>query len=187
MRKKTKFLVLTILLIVGRIYDVYSTSIYTPDLAHETNIAVKYLGAGWTSVIALQLLVTGLVIFFLHYYFFKFKTIRPDESDLTLKQYISYSLFNDKNSFGKAFYKMPGNKSVLIATTGYITTMTLIAISYIVGTSTTILIMSEDYKRIYKMGIPYLLYCIIGMAAIYFTTRFFQIEYKRYKDGYALT
>ena len=90
--------------------------------------------------------------------------------------------FNDKDSFWKIFYKTPRNKSGFIAATGYIVSMTMIFISFIVGASTTFLIISDTYKQFYKLGIPYILFGIIGVLAIFFTDRFYRTEYKKYKN-----
>ena len=184
MSKKSKFLTLAILVAVGRFYDVFTTSLYIPDLKGESNIVVSWFGGGWTIVLILQTLLTAAIIYGLYYYFYKFQTVRPTESNLTLKQYVSFFHFNDKNSFWKIFYKTPKNKSGLIAASGYVGSMTLIFISYIVGTSTTFLIISDTYKQFYKLGIPYVLYGLIGASAIYFTVNFYKTEYKKYKYGW---
>ena len=180
--KKRKFVFLSLLVIIGRSFDTTTTYLYTPDLTNETNILVKFLGANWTSVIIIQVLLTGLIIGLLYFYFFKFSPNKPNDKKLTLKQYVSYLYFGDTKSFNKLFYKIPTDKTVLLASTGYIASMTLISVSYIVGTSTTFLLLSDYYKQLYRQGIPYLLYLITGGLAIWFTIRFFRIEYKKYQN-----
>ncbi len=179
--KKTKFTILALLLIIGRLYDVSTTYLFTPDLKNETNVLVKFLGAGWTSVIIIQSLLLGLTIYLLYFYFFKFKPELPTNKDLTLKQFASYLYFNDKSSFSKLFYKLPTNKKTLLASTGYIVTMTLLATSFIVGTSTTFLLISDNYTQLYKQGIPIILYTAMIGLAILFTIRFIKLEFKKYQ------
>jgi hypothetical protein len=118
---------------------------------------LKYLGANWTSVIIIQVLLTGLIIGLLYFYFFKFSPNKSSDKNLTLKQYVSHLYFSDTKSFNKLFYKIPTDKTVLLASTGYIASMTLISVSYIVGTSTTFLLISDYYKQLYRQGIPSLL------------------------------
>ncbi|MBI4646069.1 MAG: hypothetical protein HY738_05585 [Bacteroidia bacterium] len=156
---------------------------YTPDLINETNILVKFLGAGWTSVLMVQSSLVGLTVYLLYFYFFKFKPDRPPENNLTLKQFTSYLFFGDTVSFYKIFYSIPTNKKVLFASLGYIVSLTLIATSFIVGTSTTFLLLSDNYKQLYRQGIPNLLYAIIVGLAIWFTIKYFKTEYKKYKSG----
>lgn len=177
-----KFFTLAVLVILSRFYDVLTTYKYTPDLSNESNPIVLWFGAGWTTVIILQTLLTLLVIYFLYNYFFKFTPIIPEDKTLTLKQYISYFHFNEPNSLHKILYKMPENKKEFMASIGYVASMTLIWVSIIVGTSTSFLLLSEVYQEIYKQGIPYLLYCIILGIATFFYFRFFKKEYKKYKN-----
>jgi len=180
--KKRKFVFLSLLVIIGRSFDTITTYLYTPDLTNETNILVKYLGANWTSVIIIQVLLTVLIIGLLYFYFFKFSPNKPNDKKLTLKQYVSHLYYGDTESFNKLFYKIPTDKRVLLASTGYIGSMTLISVSYIVGTSTTFLLLSDYYKQLYRQGIPYLLYLIIGGLAIWFSIQFFRTEYKKYQN-----
>ena len=181
--KTKKFVILAFLVILGRLYDVTTTYLYTPDLKNETNILVVFLGAGWTSVIIIQSLLVGLIVALLYFYFFKFKPDYPTDKSLTLKQFSSYLYFNDTNSFGKIFYKIPENKKTLLASTGYVVSMTLIFVSFIVGTSTTLLLLSDNYKHLYRNGIQTSLFVIIGGLAVWFSINFFKIEYKKYKHN----
>jgi hypothetical protein len=179
--KMNKFLLLSLLVIIGRAYDISTTYAYTPDLTKETNFLVKFLGAGWTSVLIFQTLISGLIIGLLYFYFFKFSPEKPSEKKLSFRQFISYLYFGNTESFHKIFYKLPVNKSVLLASTGYIAAMTLISASFIVGTSTTFLLLSDSYKQFYRQGVPYLLFAIIGGLACWFTISFFKTEYKKYQ------
>lgn len=183
--KTKKFIILAFLVIIGRLYDVTTTYFYTPDLKNETNILVVFFGAGWTSVIIIQSLLVGLTVTLLYYYFFKFKPSYPSDKNLTLKQFSSYLYFSDTESFGKMFYKTPKNKKTLLASTGYIVSMTLLFVSFIVGTSTTLLLLSENYKQLYRNGIQTSLFVIIGGLAVWFTINFFKIEYKKYRNLYS--
>lgn len=184
--KMNKFVLLSLLVIVGRVYDVTTTYLYTPDLKNESNIIVKFLGAGWTSVLIVQASLVGLTLYLLHYYFFKYKPDRPSDPNLTLRQYASHLFFGDTVSFNRIFYKIPKNKKTFLASTGYIVSMTLISISFIVGTSTTMLLISDHYKLLYKQGIPYILYTLIIGLAIWFSISFFKIQYKKYQSGHGL-
>jgi len=180
---KINFAILALLVIVGRLYDATTTYLYTPDLANETNVLVKLFGAGWTSFVIIQVTLVVIMIYLLYFYLLKFKPDTPPEKNLNIKQFVSYLFFNDTVSFHKMFYKMPKNKKTLFASIGYIVSMTLISISFVVGTSTTFLIISDNYKNIYKQGIAYVLYGIMVGLIIYFTIRFFKIEFSKYKQS----
>lgn len=180
--KTRKFIILVLLVIVGRLYDATTTYLYTPDLTNETNVLVKLFGAGWTSFAIIQTILIVIIIYLLYFYLFKFKPVTPPEKNLNIKQFASYLFFNDTISFHKIFYKTPKNKKTLFASIGYIVSMTLISISFVVGTSTTFLIISDNYRKIYKQGIPYVLYGLIVGLIVYFTIKFFKIEFSKYKQ-----
>jgi hypothetical protein len=180
--KTRKFIILALLVIVGRLYDATTTYLYTPDLTNETNVLVKLFGAGWTSFAIIQTTLIVIIIYLLYFYIFKFKPVTPPEKNLNIKQFASYLFFNDTISFHKMFYKTTKNKTTLFASIGYIVSMTLISISFVVGTSTTFLIISDNYRKIYKQGIPYVLYGLIVGLIVYFTIKFFKIEYSKYKQ-----
>lgn len=181
--KIKKFILIAFLVIVSRLYDVFTTYLYIPDLEGETNILVKFFGAGWTTVIIFQSLLVGLTVFLLFFYYFKFKPDYPTEKGLSLKQFASYLYFNNTYSFNKLFYKTPNNKGTFFASIGYVVSMTLFAVGFMVGTSTTLLILSDTYKQLYKNGIFYLLFAFMGIIAIWFYYRFFQIEYRKYNSN----
>ena len=179
---KINFAILALLVIVGRLYDATTTYLYTPDLTNETNVLVKLFGAGWTSFVIIQITLVVIMIYLLYFYLLKFKPDTPPEKNLNIKQFVSYLFFNDTVSFHKMIYKIPKNKKTLFASIGYIVSMALISISFVVGTSTTFLIISDNYKNIYKQGIAYVLYGIMVGLIIYFTIRFFKIEFSKYKQ-----
>lgn len=178
--KTRTFIILAILVVVSRAYDVITTGLYIPDLEGETNIIVQLFGAGWTSVIIIQSLTIAVIIFLLHYFLFRYKPNYPAERDLTKQQLISYINFNDTTSYSKVFYTLPANNQVLFAATGYIASMTVIAAGFVVGTSTTLLLISENYRNLYGKGGPTTLYTIILLTALFFVFRFYNLEYKKY-------
>jgi hypothetical protein len=169
---KTKFFILAGLVLITRFYDVYTTSLYTPDLNKESNPVVKWLGAGWHTMITLQIVLSLLIISCLYFYMFRYKPELPSEKGLKLSECSSYLLYGDKKSIHKLFYKLPDRNS-LIASTGYVGAMVLITTSMMVGTSTLMLLLSDSYLRLYKQGIPYLFYVVMVCLTVYFYRRFF--------------
>ena len=181
MSHKTKFTILAILVVCGRLFDVCTTAVYTPDLKHEANPLVYFFGAGWTVLILVQVIITLLLVYGLYYYFFQFRSIEPEERGLNLREYISYFCFSNKHSFTKVFYETPTNRSGLVAISVYVTTMTLIFFSFLVGTSTVFLIISPAYKQIYKHGLPLVMMGFVFPSIAYFSLQFFRMEYEKYK------
>ncbi len=170
------------LILAGRVYDMYTTSMYTPALDKELNPVVKFLGAGWTFMIALQLLLSLLIIACLYYYMFRFKPQPPEQPGLSRKELISYMMYGDIHSFSGILWRLPRSKGFLIASTGYVASGILIGISYIVGTSTLMLIYSPAYRSWYALGIPGIFYMLIVLLAAYFYYQFFNAYYRQYQQ-----
>ena len=103
-KKIKKFLLLTVLLIVGRVYDGYTTYLYTPDLSKEANPLVSLLGLGWGSMIITQILLVSLLICCLYYYLNNYNTAFPNKKNLTFTKFISNLNYNNDHSFFKIFY-----------------------------------------------------------------------------------
>jgi len=177
MSKTQQFLTLSLLLLISRFYDVYTTYLYIPDLKGETNILVRYFGAGWTAVILVQTALVLLLIYALYHYLFRFKAVQPEQPGLSLKEYVSYLHFGNTHSFARLFYALPTRRKVLLPALAYVASGTLIVSGFIVGSSTSLLLCSELYRALYRMGIPYLLYGIIVSLAVYFSTRFYRQLY----------
>ncbi|MBE0646873.1 MAG: hypothetical protein IH596_03720 [Bacteroidales bacterium] len=184
-KKMNRFIIVSILLVVGRLYDATTTYLYTPDLLNESNVLVVFFGARWISIVAVQIIFIVGLIYLYFFYLFRFRAIRCTEKDLTLKGYISYLFFGNTTSFEKMFYRIPKNRNAFFAYIGYVTSMTLLTVSYIVGTSTVLLLTSESYRLVYNKGIPYILYGIMVGLAICFSWQFFKNKYNEQK-GYIL-
>ena len=181
MGKWARFIFWVVAIIIGRLFDAYTTLLYTPDLKKEGNPIVHIFGGGWNAIIVVQIVVVALVVYGLYFYTFKFKTVLPAETGLTFKQYVSFFCFRDKDSFHQIWYRRIVYKPGLMAVFGYVTTGTLIFASYLVGISTAFLILIPAYKPYYRMGVPFLLLATAVIAMLYFSYRFFKVEYDKYR------
>jgi magnesium-transporting ATPase (P-type) len=173
--------VLVLLTAIGRCYDLLTAYLYIPDLNGETNVLVKYLGFRWTSSIVFQCSIFLITVFCLYYYFFKFERKLPIKKNLTFKAFVSQLYFGTDSSFGKVFFSLPKDNGLFIASFGYIVAMTLITVSFIVGTSTVLLIVSLDYRNFYSHGMVQFIYVLIALVGFYFAFRFYRLEYLRYR------
>ncbi len=176
-----KFIILSILLIISRGYDYITTILFTPDLKNETNIAVNIFNLNYIGVFIIQLCLLIFVIWCLHYYTNKKYNINKTNKNLTFSEFIPYFYFKSKQKYISFLYKKPAKNSTFY-TIGYIVTMSLIYIGFIIGTSTTLLITSEYYNKLYKNGGPIVGYSLILLIVIIFTIKFYKKEYRRYKN-----
>jgi hypothetical protein len=153
-KNRVKFWFILLLMVSGRAFDITTTYLYTPDLAHETNIVVNSFHMNIAASIMFQFAVLCIVTYFLYVNCFKKVTIEP--------------------GWGKMLFA--SDRITSLYTLGYIIPRSLIVISFIVGTSTTFLILSPAYKELYRHGGSIALYVICVVTIIFYTMRFYRVN-----------
>jgi hypothetical protein len=129
---KSKFYLLTILLLFARVCDFYSTGLWFFDNPQgEQNPLYRFFNVGWTGLIIANCIVVALVIYAFYYYSFKYKTPKTELKPNRLTDFVSELYFNKKGHFLQVFYKSPTNKKVLLAHTGYIMIRAIIFASFL--------------------------------------------------------
>jgi len=181
--KNKVFVLVVFLVILGRLLDSFTTFIYTRDLKLESNIIVQWFGGKWLTIILIQIILLFFIFLFLYFYYFKLKDYIPQEKGLSFTQYISFFHFKNKNSFWKIFYTIPNDKIGYFSMLGYVCSFSIIFASYLVGLSTTLLILSEQYRNFYHHHIAIILYFLIILSVCYFTFRFYSIQYRKYLNS----
>jgi hypothetical protein len=73
------YLVIFILLICSRFFDIYTTYLATPNLTKESNIMVRYLGLGWFNLIIMNLVIILVFFFLFRFSWSKFKKRYPNK------------------------------------------------------------------------------------------------------------
>ena len=132
---KLKFTLLTCLLVFSRGCDFYSTSLWffqRDGIKDERNPLTYFVGVGWTGLIIANVLVVGVIIALLYYFYFRYKRpVNPKYKARNYRELASLHYFNRPDRFYQLFYKMPKNKEVIFAHFGYITTIVCIIGSFI--------------------------------------------------------
>lgn len=175
MKKKSIFIITVVLLLISRSFDFITTYLYTPDLAKEGNPIVKYFGSGWEIMIIITIILLAVVVYCFYLDCFKREKIIT-ENKLSFKEFIPYFLFGKQEKFSAIFYKTVKRKPFL-RLLGYLVTYTLIVVGFMIGTSTTFLIISEKYRKIYN---PKIYIVSFVLFALFFYYKFFRKEYKYY-------
>ena len=87
---KSRFLLLTVLLLFARGCDFYSTSLwFFDDPTGEQNPLYRVFGIGWTGLIIVNVIVVGLIVYAFHYYTFTYSKKRIMSSADNLADFIS--------------------------------------------------------------------------------------------------
>ncbi len=54
MNAQTQWILLSVILVLARAFDTFTTWLYIPDLRKESNLMVSWFGSGWIIVLILQ-------------------------------------------------------------------------------------------------------------------------------------
>lgn len=186
---KPKFVLLSLLLLVARGCDFYSTSLWffqPHGKRYETNPLTQYLDIGWNGlVIANAVLVLLTIAMFYHYCFIYRPAKTVDSEPKNFLEYASCQYFRQPDKFYQILYKMPQNKSVMFAHTGYVLIRVLIIASFLA----TIHNLSQYYQLGYYdtlrdlIGRPLLvLYGLIIFSAAWIFRKLLRAEFAAYQS-----
>lgn len=186
MKKVIKFISLSFLLLFARGCDIYSTSLwYFDNPSHETNPFSSVLGLGWNGLIMSNLLIVGLIIYAFYYYTYNYSIQLPRVEFKKLTEFVSLYYFNEKGKFYQVFYRMPKNKRILIAHTGYVLIRVGIIGSFLAAFHNLSLFYNlsiyDDYSRF--VGWPeYVVYGLVISCIILFTIKIWKNEFEFAKE-----
>ncbi len=179
---KLKFFFLIFLLLFSRGCDFYSTSLWFFDNpTGETNPLYRFLGFGWAGLVISNIIIVGLIIYAFYFYTFKYSVPKFNSKSPKFTDFVSSLYFNERGHFFEIFYKVPKNKQVLLAHSGYILVRVLIFVSFLA----TIHNLCQFYNvPIYNsfrdiVGRPlYVIYGLMLLSLFFFAYRLWSKEYK---------
>ena len=179
---KTKFFLLTFLLLFSRGCDFYSTSLWFFDNpTGEQNPLYKFFGVGWSGLIIANIIVVGLIIYAFFYYTFRYTRSTSGTKPGGLTDFVSELYFNEKGRFMEIFYKTPKNKKAMLAHMGYVMVRVVIFVSFLA----TIHNLCQFYNvSIYNsfrelVGRPlFVIYGLMLLSIFYFSYRVWKKEYQ---------
>ncbi len=178
---KIKFILLTFLLLFARGCDFYSTRLWFFDNpSNETNPLTQIFGIGWTGLILTNLILVGLIVYGFHYYSFKYATPKLSIGTGNLADFVSELYFNERGKFYQVFYKIPKNRNILIAHTGYVLVRVVIIASFLATLHNLCQFYNvpayNDFREIVQRPL-YVIYGLIIFSFIYFTYQLWKNEY----------
>lgn len=180
---KSKFFLLTFLLLFARGCDFYSTRLWFFDNpTGEQNPLYKFFGVGWTGLIIVNVIIVGLIIYAFYYYSFKYRTTKIKSSSNTLTDFVSELYFNEKGRFLEIFYKTPKNKKTLLAHSGYVLIRVLIFVSFLATIHNLCQFYNISFYNSFRdlVGRPlYVIYGLMIISIFYFSYRLLDKEYRQ--------
>lgn len=179
---KLKFFILTFLVLFERGCDFYSTGLWFFDNpTGETNPLYRIFGMGWTGLIVVNIIIVGLIVYAFYFYTFRHTNKKFKTKPSGLMDYVSELYFNEKGRFVEIFYKIPINKNIFLAHSGYVSIRVVIFTSFLA----TIHNLCQFYDvTIYNsfrelVGRPiFVIYGLYLLSVVYFSYRVWQKEYQ---------
>lgn len=182
---KTKFFLLTFLLLFARGCDFYSTSLWFFDNpSGETNPLASIFGFGWSGLIVANIIIVGLIIYCFYYYTFKYSTANAPTKSRTLTEFISELYFNEKGKFYQVLYKTPKNKKIYIGHSGYVLTRVAILTSFLATFHNLCQFYNVAFYNTFREFVVrplFLFYGILLLSFAFFTFRLWLKEYRNSK------
>lgn len=176
-KARNEFIVLTLLTLLTRLFDLTSTYLLTPDLKYESNPLITSFSINWQGFILIQLFVSILVIWTNYYSLFKTKIEYPRERGLSFNEFQMYYMFGRGVQASTIIGKLLGLIKVNLAFIGYLLPRVLILFSSVI-----ILIHSMLYNGIL---IPptyiYVLYGCLLFSVVLFNKLYLRKHYTIYK------
>lgn len=186
---KSKFILLTLLLLFARGCDIYSSSLWFFDKpSDEMNPLARMLGFDWTGLILINLVLVGLIIYGHYHYTFKHSIPKMSNIPDKLTDFVSLLYFNEKRRFYQLLYKMPTNRKILVGHSGYV----LIRVIILASLLATIHNLCQFYniqvynafREIIKRPL-FLIYGLVLCSFVHFLYRLWKFEYDFIKNNSA--
>ncbi|UCE25452.1 MAG: hypothetical protein JSU74_05240 [Candidatus Zixiibacteriota bacterium] len=174
-----EFALLTVLLCVTRLSDLFATFLVTPNLARETNPLVSVLGQGWAWLIGVQVVLVSIIVLLNYYSLFKSKTEYPSEEGLSFQRFATRYYLGREQHWVNLIFRLPYRWNVFVKVFGYTLPRVLIVVGLLVSVSSLLLSVSPTYAN-YYLPLP-AFYAVFFAIALLIYYRFFQTEYVAYR------
>lgn len=179
--KTLAFSLVVTLLFVLRIADLAITFHYTPDLNHEFNPMVLFLGASWKPFLLFQFLLFCIISTFIYFFFFH-ERFTVDIKGLSFSDFIYYYFHGEIKPFHKRFSVFPKYYRRHLAFNGFILMILSIATSIYAIIHNTMLINGVDwYIKLIHYHYKSVFTLLLLTGVIVSAYSFFLLEFNRYK------
>lgn len=170
-------------LILLRLFDLGLTFFYTPELRYEWNPIVSIFGYSWLGMLLTQILLIGIIIFVMSFYFSK-KPLTNPPSDLSFNDYIYYYFYNKRRAKQRKWLDMNRRSpDRVLAYIGFLLMALSLSVSYFAVINNILVIKNVMFYSyfVYKYG--HIFYpSLLAILTLFSFYLFFIIEYRGYKN-----
>ncbi|MGC4021583.1 MAG: hypothetical protein QM734_06405 [Cyclobacteriaceae bacterium] len=122
-RVKLNFVLVSLLLLMTRCSDFYSTGLWfhKPDgYKDETNPLTSYLGMSWNGLIIVNTIICLIALTAFYYYSFHYRPKSLTAKPKNIFEYISICYFNEPGKYFQSLYRIPKDLKTTAGHVGYI-------------------------------------------------------------------
>ncbi len=182
------FIKLSIIFLLTRLLDGFSTYYTSAELDGELNPVVRILGLGWIGLGIFQILFSCLNIYAIYFYCNKsISRLYPSNytKKLTYQSFASYIYFGKETDFWKISFKQPKYKIVFQHYISFLLPVAMSLFSVIISLSNFAVNHFESYNLlIVSYGLMFFIPPIILILLIS-SSLYFYLEYLKYQDMYS--
>lgn len=179
MTVKIKFVLLSIWIILTRIYDASSTYLHTPDLSKEANPLVSAAGLGWVPLLTIIGLLSAYILFAFFQSTFNTRSIHPLDGGYNFRQFAAYLYLGEKKHWSAMLYQMPKERWRLHQYMGRILPPCLAFAGLL---STLMWLLIQYYPPYHQYHSPSVIYSILIFISIFIIYRINQMEFRQYQS-----
>lgn len=179
MKKKLKFSVVAIWILLTRSYDAYCTHSLTPDLSNEANPLVSI--GGITSWTTLLVILGALTVYSLYAYSistFKPTELLPERHGMPFRNFVGYLYLGKEASWMVTMYKLPNDLVRFNNYMGHVLTRALVFAGAVSTIMWVLINNSELYRMIHSPALIYTILIVGSIAIIYSWNRSMYVRYQ---------
>ena len=175
--------VLTLLFLLSRAADAAATYVVTPDLRHETNPIVSVLGAGWTGLLAAQVVLSALVIGLAYWDLFRSRPPHPTQHGLGFPEFAQAYYFGRKSTLVDFLWRPPVGWRLNLKLAGYSAPRVLIVLGFYVAASSLASVRSQGWRAVLRATSPWIYLVPAVLLVAWSVHGFLRREYRLYLDA----
>ncbi len=182
---KKNFWSLVVLLVLSRILDFYTTSLwfFQPDgIKGEMNPLTRFFGLGWTGLVVTNILLIGLIIWSYYYHVFKYEPVKLEHPPNDFKTFVSRLYYGNDHSFYKICYSTPKNRRLGLSHFGYVVIRVVIFGSILASIHNLCQFYNVEAYNIFRSIVKRPLYVIYGLIILSFFYFQYEILRKEYQN-----
>lgn len=136
-------------------WDLYATSLVTPDLKHELNPLIRCFGGSWGTLLTEQTVMTAVTLWLVRHSLTVNTPLHPAQPGLSIGEFVIGLFFKNPKSWGQVLFRVPDRRGATMYVIGSIAFFAAPLAHLQAGMSNWLVIHSESYERWFDHNLPW--------------------------------